>query len=170
MKNLIILCCVIVVGVYFYYPVFDSKGISYIILFFCFVVVCVAGAKLSSDGKEDYDSVEKKMDELHNLDGMFRYTQDGFYIKKDKSLELIKWAEIITVSSLRIPVLNDEQTGIEIITEKKSYEFIDQYTPGIEKLIDKLYENLSNWEDLNSEVNNLRFQKTKLFERDKSIS
>ena len=158
------------VGVYFYYPVFDSKAISYIIVLFCFVVVCFAGAKLSSDGKEDYDSVEKKMDELHNLDGMFRYTHDGFYIKKDKSLELIKWAEIITVNSLRIPVLNDEQTGIEIITEKKSYEFIDQYTPGIEKLIDKLYENLSNWEDLNSEVNNLRFQKTKLFERDKSIS
>ena len=169
MKNLIILCCVIVVGVYFYYPVFDSKGISYMIVFSCFVVVCFAGAKLSSDRKEDYDSVEKKMDELHNLDGMFQYTKDGFYIKKDKSIELIKWAEIVTVNSLRIPVLNDEQTGIEIITGKRSYEFIDQYTPGIEKLLDKLYENLSDCEDLNVEVNTLTFQKTKLFQRDKSI-
>ena len=169
MKNLIILCCAIVVGVYFYYPVFDSKGISYMIVFSCFVVVCFAGAKLSSDGKEDYDSVEKKMDELHNRDGMFQYTHDGFYIKKDKSMELIKWAEIITVNSLRIPVLNDEQTGIEILTENKSYEFIDQYTPGVEKLIDKLYENLSDWKELNSEVNNLRFEKTTLFQREKRI-
>lgn len=91
MKNLIILCCAIVVGVYFYYPVFDSKGNSYMIVCSCFVVVCFAGAKLSSDGKEDYDSVERKMDELHNRDGMFQYTRDGFYIKKDKSMELIKW-------------------------------------------------------------------------------
>ena len=109
------------------------------------------------------------MDELHNRNGMFQYIHDGFYIKKDKSMELIKWEEIITVNSLRIPVLNDEQTGIEIITENKSYEFIDQYNPGVEKLIDKLYENLSDWKELNSEVNNLRFEKTTLFQREKRI-
>ncbi|QOW10344.1 hypothetical protein Q73A0000_08180 [Kaistella flava (ex Peng et al. 2021)] len=171
MKNLIILCCLMVVGVYFYYPVFDSKGISYIIVFSSFVIVCFAGAKLySSDEKGDYDSLEKKMDKLHDFDGMFQYMHDGFYIKKGKSMELIKWSEIITVNSLRIPVLNDEQTGIEIITENKKYEFIDQQTPGIEKLIDKLYENLPSLEEPNSEINHLKFQKTRLYELEKSVS
>lgn len=120
---------------------------------------------LSSDEKEDYNSFKKKMNHLHEFDGMFQYTHDGFYIKKEKSMELIKWTEIITVNSLRIPILNDEQTGIEIITENKKYEFIDQYTPGIEKLIDRLYESLSGWKEPNSKINNLRLQRTTLYKR-----
>lgn len=155
-----------VVGVYFNYPVFDSKGISYIIVFSCFVIVCFAGAKLySSEEKEDYDSVEKKMNKLREFDGRFQYTHDGFYIKKDKTMELVKWSEITTVNSLRIPVLNDEQKAIEIITENKKYELIDQDTPGIEKLVDKLHDNLSGWKEPNSEINNLRLQRTTLYKR-----
>ncbi len=109
------------------------------------------------------------MNELHFRDGDFQYKNDGFYTKN----EFIKWDEIVEVNSFSIPVVyRQHQTGIEIITNKKHYEFSDENTSGIEKLTDKLYENLPDWETdpvLNM-VNNHGLEKAILYKRNKNIS
>lgn len=154
--------------VFFNYPAFDSEGISYLIIFSCFVVLCFSSAKLyTSNDKEDYDSVEKKGNQLEKFDGDFQYTSNGFYNKQKKPLELIKWDEIVSVHAFSIPVLGDDkQSGLEIITDKGHYEF-DRDAPGIEKLTNQLYDHLPDW-NLNAptiRVNNYGLEKTKLYER-----
>lgn len=167
MKILIFIVSLVLIFVFYNYPVFNSTGISYIIILACFIIICFAGAKLyTSDIKKDYESVEKEMNELHSKDGNFQYKNDGFYTKN----EFIKWDEIIEVNSFSIPVLHRQhQTGIEIITDKKHYEFNNENTSGIEKLTDKLYENLPDWETdpaLNR-VNNHGLEKASLYKRNK---
>lgn len=168
MKKIITICCIILVLIYFYYPVFDSEGISYLIIFSCFVVLCFSGAKLyTSNDKEDYDSIEKEADKLEKFDGDFQYTHDGFYNKQKTPLEHIKWEEIVSVHSFSITGLyHSRQSGFEIITYKNNYEF-DKDTPGITKLMHQLYDHLPTWE-LNAptiRVNNYGLNKTKLYER-----
>ncbi|MGH1516272.1 hypothetical protein [Chryseobacterium sp. JK1] len=169
MKKLILVVALILIFVLYKYPIFNSIGISYSIIFSGFVVLCFAGAKLyTSDIKDDYESVEKETDKLHQNDGDFRYSGEGFYVKK----EFIKWTEIVEVYSFSIPVLHRKQTGIEIITDKKQYEFNDDNTSGIEKLTDKLSENLPDWK-LNSTLmvsNNYGLRKVKLYERNVKIT
>lgn len=167
MKKIIFIVSLVLVLVFYNYPVFSSTGISYVIIFSCFIVICFASAKLyTSNIKEDYESVEKEMNELHSSDGDFKYKNDGFYVKN----EFIKWCEIEEVNSFSIPVLHRQrQTGIEIITDNNHYEFNNENTSGIEKLEDKLYENLPNWE-INPTlvtVNNHGLKKVKLYERNK---
>ncbi|PIF45113.1 hypothetical protein CLU96_2113 [Chryseobacterium sp. 52] len=173
MKKLILLACLIVAFTLFYYPVFDSTGISYLIIFSCFVIICFAGAKLYSlNEKDDYEAVEREMDILNDFDGIFQYTNDGFYINRGNSVELVKWDGIISVNSFSIPVVyRGRAAGLEITTDTKSYEFNDQDTPGIEKLTNKLYENLQvGKEELKRiRVNNHGLEKINLFKRnDKS--
>ncbi|KFF12732.1 hypothetical protein N6B72_20825 [Chryseobacterium soli] len=168
MKKIIVISCIIVVLIFFNYPVFESKGISYLIIFACFVAICFSGAKIyfPSD-KEDYDSVEKEADQLEKYDGDFQYTNAGFYNKQKTPLELIKWDEIISVYSFSIPISKHRrETGLEIITEKGCYE-LGGDTPGIEKLSNELYNHLPDWQ-LNTptiRINNYGLQKTKLYER-----
>ncbi|MDE5493290.1 hypothetical protein [Elizabethkingia meningoseptica] len=173
MKIIIILCSIILVIVLWNYPVFDSKGISYSIVFSCFVIITFSAAKLyNPSDNESYKSVEKEMNHLHQLDGIFRYTTEGFYIKQKNETEFIKWSEIVSVYSFSIPFgRHTNQTGLEMITDKKSYEFNDRQTQGIVKLRDKLYDHLPTWE-LNAptiRVNNSGLEKTKLYERESSL-
>ncbi|MCQ9634772.1 hypothetical protein MP478_12095 [Chryseobacterium sp. WG14] len=71
MKKIIIISCIILAAVFFNYPVFDSEGISYIIILCCFVVITFSTAKIYNPDKEDYQSVEKEMDCLLQYGGTF---------------------------------------------------------------------------------------------------
>lgn len=174
MKKIIIISSIILGTVSFNYPVFDSEGISYIIILCCIVVITFSTAKIYFPDKEDYQSVEKKMDRLLQYDGIFTYTHEGFYFKEKDSMEFIQWDEIISVYFFSIPlqyhVRQERQTGLEIITDKRNYEF-DQYnTPGIVKLKNELQNHFPTWE-LHSPtviINNFGLEKTKLYEREKS--
>ncbi|SFN56526.1 hypothetical protein SAMN05421594_3265 [Chryseobacterium oleae] len=168
MKKIILITCIFLVLTFIYYPVFESEGISYLIIFICFVIICFSGAKLYFPGdKDDYDSIEKEIDELEQLNGDFQYTNDGFYAIQKDSFELIKWDDIISVHSFSIPTSNHRnETGLEIITDKNRYEF-NSYTLGIEKLTNEMYHHLRDWQ-LDSptiRINNHRLKKTKLYER-----
>jgi len=168
MKKIIAAASLILVLTLFYYPVFDDKKISFAIIFLCFVVLIFSVAKLYSPDEKDYESFEKEMDNLHKFDGIFQYTNDGFYFKQNKETEFIKWNEIVSVYSFIIPSpFNKRQSGLEVITHEKSYEFDYKVTPGIVKLKDQLSDNLPTWE-LNSQtvrINNFGLKKTLLFER-----
>lgn len=169
MKKLILITCLILVFTLFNYPVFDSLGVSYLIIFSCFIIICFAGAKLYTSGeKEDYASVEAEMDKLNKFDGIFKYEKDGFYINRENLIEFVKWDDIIMVNSFKIPVVyRQEAKGLEIITDTKNYEFNDQYTPGIEKLVNELHDNLQTWEEdlIEIKVNNHGLKKTNLYKR-----
>ena len=169
MKTIIAATCLVLILTLYNYPIFDDKKITFAVIFLCFVVIIFSVAKLYSPvEKEDYDSVEKEMDRLHNDDGIFQYTNDGFYFKQKNITEFIKWDEIISIYSFRIPSPFSErkQSGLEIITDRKSYEFDYNVTPGIVKLTDQLYNYLLDWKENSPMViNNFGLEKTKLYER-----
>lgn len=168
MKKVIIASCIVLAVTLLNYPIFDSEGISYLIVFACLVAISFSGAKIyNPTDKEDYDSIDKEISKLQKYEGYFKYTHEGFYNKQNNSPELIKWDEIVSVYSFSIPGLyHSQQTGIEIITDKNSYEF-DSETPGIEKLTNELYDHLPDW-NLGAptiKINNHGLEKTKLYER-----
>ncbi|KAA2224680.1 hypothetical protein [Chryseobacterium sediminis] len=169
MKKIIAITSVVLILTLYNYPIFDDKKITFAVIFLCFVVIVFSVAKLYSGEKEDYEAFEKEMDRLHEDNGIFEYTNDGFYFKQKNITEFIKWDEIILIYSFHIPSPFSErkQSGLEIITDRKSYEFDDTVTPGIVKLSDQLYGNLPNY-TMNSptiRVNNFGLVKTKLYER-----
>jgi len=153
--------------VFFNYPIFDSKGLSYLAILSCFTIICFTGAKYyTSNDKNDYDSLEKLNDELHENDGIFKYSNDGFYIHLKNSTEYIKWSNIKEVNSFSVPIITgDRQTGLEIITNEKNYEFLDDITLGIQKLTDKLCENLPTWQinSIPQRINNFGLEKVRLY-------
>lgn len=150
------------------YSNFDNKGIAYISVFLCFAIICFSIAKIF-DTTEDYHSVEKEIDRLENIDGIFKYKKDGFYINQKGLSEFIKWSDILEINAFNIPVLHrTKQNGLEIITEAKSYEFESQQTPGFEKLGNQLFENLPDWK-LDSptiKLNNFGLKKTNLYKKE----
>lgn len=168
MKKIIAATGLVLVLTLYNYPVYDDKKITFAIIFICFVVLVFSIAKLYSPKEKDYDSFEKEMDSLHTFDGIFQYTKDGFYFKHNSGTEFIKWDEIISVYSFTIPSPFDKkQSGLEIITNEKSYEFDQKVTPGIVKLEDQLSTHLPTWE-LDSPtvmMNNFGLEKTKLYEK-----
>lgn len=169
MKKIIAATSFILILTLFYYPVFDDTKISFGIIFLCFVVLIFSVAKLySPDEEKDYDSFEKEMDRLHKDDGIFQYTNDGFYFKQNSITEYVKWDEITVVNRFTLPGISyDRQSGLEVITDSKNYEFNDKTTSGIVKLTDQLYDNLPNCEEDSPtiRINNFGLEKTKLYER-----
>ncbi|WP_126652362.1 hypothetical protein [Chryseobacterium aureum] len=168
MKKIIAATSVILILTLFYYPVFDDKNVSFVIIFVCFAVLIFSVAKLYSPGKKDYELFEKEMDRQHEFDGIFQYTNEGFCFEQNNETEFIKWDEIISVYSFTIPSpFAERQSGLEIITAVKSYEFDEKVTSGIVKLEDQLYNNLSDWEmDWPTvKMNNYGLKKTLLFEK-----
>lgn len=168
MKKIIAAIGLILVLTLYNYPIFDDKKITFAVIFLCFVILVFSIAKLYSPAEKDYDSFEKEMDRQHDLDGIFQYTKDGFYFKQNNGTEFIKWDEIISVYSFTIPSPFDKkQSGLEIITNEKSYEFDQKVTPGIEKLTDQLSSNIPAWEMYSPtvKVNNFGLEKTKLYEK-----
>ncbi len=168
MKKIIAATGLVLVLTLYNYPVYDDKKITFAIIFICFVVLVFSIAKLYSPKEKDYDSFEKEMDCLHTFDGIFQYTKDGFYFKQNNGTEFVKWDEIISVYffSISSPFAN-RQSGLEIITGEKIYEFYDKVTLGIVKLEDQLSTHLPTWE-LNSptvKMNNFGLKKTKLYEK-----
>lgn len=163
MKKIIAISCIILALIFLNYPVFDSEGISYLIIFTCFIAICFSVAKIYFPNDKDYDTFEKEADLLERYDGDFQYTNEGFYNKQKIPVELIKWDEIISVYSFSIPISNHKrETGLEIITDKNSYEF-NSHISGIEKLTNELYNHLPDWE-LNSptiRINNYGLKKNK---------
>ncbi|WP_080776826.1 hypothetical protein [Chryseobacterium phocaeense] len=170
MKKIILISCIILIVVLFNYPVFDSEGISYLIILACFITIIFTIAKIYFPNDNDsYESVEKEVDHLLQDNGIFEYTDDGFYIQQKNSTEFVKWKEIVSVYSFSAPILyRIRQTGLEIITDKKSYEFDHKQTPGIEKLAEELYNHLPQWELNNqaNKVNNFGLEKTRLYVRE----
>ncbi|CAI8720916.1 hypothetical protein [Chryseobacterium sp. IT-36CA2] len=168
MKKIIAATSLVLVLTLYNYPIFDDKKITFAIIFLCFVVLVFSIAKLYFPDEKDYESFEKEMDSLHDFDGIFQYTNTGFYFKQNNRKEFIKWDEVISVYSFTIPSKFDKwQSGLEIIIHEKSYEFDYKVTPGIVKLKDQLSENLPTWE-LDSptvRMNNFGLEKTLLFER-----
>jgi hypothetical protein len=168
MKKIIAATSLILILTLFYYPLFDDTKISFAIIFLCFVVLVFSIAKLYSPHEKDYDSFEKEMDNLHKFDGIFKYTNEGFYFKQNNETEFIKWDEIISVYSFTIPSPFDKwQSGLEVNVHEKNYEFDYKVIPGVVKLQDQLSSNLPTWE-LDSpkvKVNNFGLEKTLLFER-----
>lgn len=168
-KKIIIFCCIILGFTFYSYPIFDSEGISYLIILCCFAVITFSIAKIyNPTDKNDYESVEKEIDRLENIDGIFSYQKDGFYFTQNKKTDFVKWAEIIEVNSFSIPFLHEERhSGLEIMAEKMAYEFNYQQTPGIEKLTNQLIENLSHW-NFGTEtvkINNHGLEKANLYKR-----
>ncbi|NIF03957.1 hypothetical protein F3J23_00770 [Chryseobacterium sp. Tr-659] len=168
MKIIIVTSVLLLLLTLFNYPVFDSKNISFSIIFLCFLVIIFSAAKLYFPEDKSYEHIEKETDKLHEHDGIFQYTDNGFYIKQEKSTKLIKWEEIVSVYSFRIPsMFNEYQSGLEIITDTESYEFDNDVTPGIIKLADQLSNHLPSWEieSPTIRINNFGLKKTKLYER-----
>lgn len=169
MKGIIIGSCLIIILVLYNYPVFDSKGVSYLILFSCLAAICFAGAKIYFPSDDSYESVEKEKNELEVFDGNFKYDKDGFYATQNEVTDFIKWSEIIEVNSFSIPLeYRIRQTGLEIITDHKNYEFNHENTPGIEKLGDQLFNNLPHWK-LDApliRMNNYGLEKANLYTRE----
>lgn len=72
-------------------------------------------------------------------------------------------------NSFSIPLLKREkQTGYEIIKTNKNYEFNDETTPRIFKLVNKLAENLSDQKLYSPtlRVNNYGLEKTNLYKKE----
>ncbi|MCC3216518.1 hypothetical protein LIV57_14725 [Chryseobacterium sp. X308] len=169
MKKLIIVTCLVLVLTLYNYPIFDDKKITFAVIFLCFVVLIFSVAKLYYPDEKDYDPFEREMDRLHQYDGIFQYTEKGFYIKEKTNSEFIKWDEIISIYffSVPTPFSDRKQSGLEIITGNKSYEFDYTITPGIVKLEDQLSLHLPTW-DMDSPtviINNFGLEKTKLYEK-----
>lgn len=74
------------------------------------------------------------------------------------------------MNSFSIPLeYRIRQTGLEIITDHKTYEFNNENTPGIEKLQDQLFNNLPDWK-LDApliRMNNHGLEKSNLYTREK---
>lgn len=169
MKKIIAITILILILTLYNYPIFDDKKITFAVIFLCFVVLIFSVAKLYYPEEKDYDSFEKEMDRLHQYDGIFQYTEKGFYIKQNNNSEFIKWDEIISIYffSVPTPFSDRKQSGLEIITGNKSYEFDYNVTPGIVKLEDQLSLNLPTW-DIDFpivRINNFGLEKTKLYEK-----
>lgn len=107
------------------------------------------------------------MDELYKFDGIFTYKNDGFYINQNNSNVFIKWKDIIEVNSFTIPVAYREEpvTGLEIITNYRVYELNNEFTPGIKKFVNELYNNFQiQQKDLKEvKINNYGHKKTNIY-------
>ena len=146
-KILIAVSCLVLIYISYDYPIFDNKGITSLVIFACLAIIIFCIAKIySPTDKDDYGKVEKEMDRLHQLDGIFEYRSDGFSVTLDDKTEFIKWTDILEVNAFTVPSkFRDRQTGLELITKNRSYEFGDDHTEGIMKLGEQLYENLPDW-------------------------
>jgi hypothetical protein len=165
-KIIIALSCLVLIYIWYDYPVFDNKGIASVVAFSCLATITFAIAKIySPTDKDDYKTVEKESDRLQELDGIFKYKKDGFYVTLDNKTDFIKWTEIIEVNTLIIP---NHHSGLEIITSNNKYEFNDEYTEGLVKLGNQLYENLPDWK-LDSQhirMNTFGLGKVNLYKRE----
>jgi len=174
-KPILIISSIILILILYYYSEFENKGIAYVIILICLISISFSYAKIKNPTEkiDEYKIAEEESDKLENFDGIFEYKNDGFYIKQNRTVEIVKWEEILEVNSFNIPFLkNERQIGYEIITLNKSYEFNDKETPGIFKLGNQLAENLPNWK-LDSptiRVNNRGLEKTNLYKKDNGFS
>lgn len=159
----------VIIAVFFYYPVSDSEGLSYAIIFICFAALCFSGAKIiTANEPTDYDSTENQMDKLYAEDGIFTYTEEGFYFTKDsEAKQYIKYADIVEVNEFTIPFLHEQtHSGIELITSGKKYEFIDRYCKGFLKFSLMLSKNLAYHESAEMHrVNNHGLKKRNLLQK-----
>ncbi len=168
-KPILIISSIVLVLTLFYYSEFDNKGTAYGILLICFIAIAFSYAKIKhpTESKDEYKAVEEENDKLENFDGIFEFKKDGFYI--DKKSEFVKWDEIMEVNSFSIPLLKrGKQTGYQIITVNKNYEFNDQQTAGIVKLGNQLAENLTNWKPDSPTIrmNNHGLEKTIVYRKE----
>lgn len=167
-KKTIIVCCIFIGIILYNYPVFDNKEISYLLVFSFISVIIFAAAKLKNPTNDDYESVEKKSDWLENFDGIFEYEKNGFYVAQNNKKEFILWTDIVEVNSYNVPLqYSTRQSGLELITDKRKYEFEEEFTPGIVKLGNQLFENLPNWNLSQDEIgiNNSGHRKINLFKK-----
>ena len=141
-KIIIAISAIIIVYLFTNYPVIDETY-SYFIVFLSFSAIIFAGARIYEGDKEkSYEQVETEMDKIYQQDGIFTYTEDGFYITRNHKIEEFKWAEIQKIYQFEIRMGRDSQSGLEIISNGKSFEINTNNSPGMEKFTMKINENL----------------------------
>ncbi|MBW8362050.1 MAG: hypothetical protein K0M56_07695 [Kaistella sp.] len=142
-KILIFICCAIIGLVYFNYPV-QSKNLSFFIVFICLAVIVLTIVKLTNKDETPttYEEAEKEMDKIYEIDGIFRYVNDGFYLTRNNSMEYIKWTEIIEINQFYVSMGRGFQGGLEIVTAEKSIEINSNNSPGFAKFTLEINNNL----------------------------
>ncbi|KQR94926.1 hypothetical protein ASG01_03415 [Chryseobacterium sp. Leaf180] len=130
------MCFLIIVG-------FENKNVPFLIIFLCFVALCFLISKLLYSKAGGYDDVEKEINLEHANSGEFKYTDDSFRFKNNKSEIEIKYSEILKVS-FRNGAYGYKQTshGLEIISLNGLFYFDQESTNGFIKLIDQLNKHL----------------------------
>ena len=174
-KTILFLSSIILIICLYYYSDFNNQKIAYGIIFCCLVAIAFSYSRIKhpTDSKDEYQLVEEENNYLENEDGIFKFQENGFHIMSKYNQEFILWEEILEVNHFNIPLLKREkQTGYEIITINKKYEFNDRNTIGIVKLGNKMAENLPNWQ-IDApilRINNNGLEKANLFKRNYGIS
>ncbi|MBW8524657.1 hypothetical protein K0U91_04420 [Chryseobacterium chendengshani] len=148
MEKAVLVASIIILGYIFYnYSDFENSGIGYSIIFLCFAAIVFSYYKIKyPSDRHDFLTVEKEINDLENFDGIFRYEEKGFRFVLSEKNEFVKWDDIVEVNSFSIPSgYRNRQTGIEVVTSDRNFEFNQKHIPGIKKLSDQLYRNLPHW-------------------------
>jgi len=168
-KSVLVISSLILGYVLYHYSDFENSGVRYSIIFLCFTAIIFSYYKIKySNNRHDFITVEKEMNDLENFSGIFRYEEKGFrFILSEKS-EFVKWEDIVEVNSFCISAgYQHKQSGIQVVTAERKFEFNQEYIPEIEKLSNQLYENLPHW-NVDSPfvgINNNNLKKVNLYRK-----
>lgn len=170
MEKPVLVISIIILGYILYnYSDFENSGIGYSIIFLCFAAIIFSYYKIKYPSeRHDFLTVEKEMIDLENFNGIFRYEEKGFRFVLAEKNEFIKWDDIVEVNRFSIPVgYQSRQSGIEVVTAERNFEFNQEHIPGFEKLSNQLYENLPHW-NVDSPLvrpNNYSLEKVNLYKK-----
>ena len=170
MEKPVLVISVLILGYVLYnYSDFENSALGYSIIFLCFAAIIFSYYKIKySNERHDFLTVEKETDDLENFNGIFRYEETGFRFVLSEKNEFVKWDDIVEVNSFSIPFgYRDKQSGIEVVTTERRFEFNQEHIPGIEKLSDQLYDNLPHWNIDSSlvRINNYGLEKANLYKK-----
>jgi len=170
MEKPVLVISVLVFGYVLYnYSDFENSAVGYSIIFLCFAAIIFSYYKIKyPSDRHDFLTVEKEINDLENHNGFFRYEEKGFHFLLSGKNEFVKWDDIVEVNSFSIPVgYQSRQSGIEVVTVERNFEFNQEHISGIEKLSDQLYENLPNWKVDSPlvKINNYNLEKANLYKK-----
>lgn len=168
-KSVLVISSLILGYVLYNYSDFENSGVGYSIIFLCFAAIIFSYYKIKyPSDRHDFLTVEKEINDLENFNGIFRYEENGFHFVLLGKNEFVKWDDIVEVNSFNINAgYHNKQSGIEVVTGERNFEFNQEHIPGIEKLSSQLCENLPYWK-LDSpfvRINNNNFKKVNLYKK-----
>jgi len=170
MEKPVLIMSVLILGYILYnYSDFENSAVGYSIIFLCFAAIIFSYYKIKyPSDRHDFLTVEKEMNDLENFNGIFKYEENGFRFVLAEKNEFIKWDDIVEVNRFSIPVgYQSRQSGIEVVTAERNFEFNQEHIPGFEKLSNQLYENLPHW-NVDSPLvrpNNYSLEKVNLYKK-----